>query len=238
VFNIDTSAAAFGESWGVVQDSVTQLYKLFLDRDIEAVIQSLQDNEFRSLIMNDPKLLEALNVVRDTQYALVAEIELLDGAPDVFLRGLIDIDMQVYVGKIGASADELKQLIARCAINRLPESAFAKVLKATGLQPHQANSLANDSLRKFSRNVRRHQGEDHPEQLYIYSGPADERTSAICMAMLSAPPMTMPDIDAKYPGTFSGGGHYGCRHEWTEYTRARQRDDKSITAELERRNAN
>jgi len=53
-----------------------------------------------------------------------------------------------------------------------------------------------------------------PGVLYQYEGPLDSKTRPICRVMLASPNLTKDDIGAQYPGAFTDGGGYNCRHSW------------------------
>jgi len=113
------------------------------------------------------------------------------------------------------------------------EAAFAQALKTEAMSPSQANALANDSLRKFSRTVTAEQANNLPEdQLWIWGGPVDGRTSDECLNLISAGPQTRDQINAMYPGAFTSGTHFGCRHQPQPYVRERQ--DKAEQAKRQR----
>jgi hypothetical protein len=139
------------------------------------------------------------------------------------LDGLAAMDVAAYQGQIGAAGEELQRLIARSAISGAGEARFAADLRRTGLQPHQANALANDSLRKYQRQVKDQMAQSAPDdKLYIYEGPDDDKTDDYCVEMLGAGPLTYDQVDSQFPGTFTDGGHFNCRHSWEPFVRSEQ----------------
>jgi len=61
-----------------------------------------------------------------------------------------------------------------------------------------------------------------PDKLFIYEGPNDDKTDDYCLEMLAAGPLTYEQIESQFPGTFTAGGHFNCRHSWEPYVRERQ----------------
>jgi len=61
-----------------------------------------------------------------------------------------------------------------------------------------------------------------PGVLYQYEGPLDSKTRPICRVMLSSPDLTKGDIDAQYPGAFTDGGGYNCRHSWIKASNSKE----------------
>ena len=54
--------------------------------------------------------------------------------------------------------------------------------------------------------------------MYVYTGPIDDRTSDICLQISAAGPMTLKQIDNRFPSTFENGGHFNCRHQFRRFT--------------------
>jgi len=217
----DAAAKRFQNAIADMQRRVGDLFVTLRDLPADEIMVQLRALDIKSVITG---LLEP-EIVR-LQAAYTAGLELIAPygtvAPGV-LEALVDMDMQVYVGKIGSTADDLQRLLARSALGGMSEADFAKEVLRTGLQPHQANALTNDSLRKYQRQVKDQMAQTAaPDKLFIYEGPNDDKTDDYCLEMLAAGPLTYEQIESQFPGTFTAGGHFNCRHSWEPYVRERQ----------------
>ena len=119
-------------------------------------------------------------------------------------------------------------------IGDLPVSEFQNIVGSFGLTPSQAEALVDDSLRKFSRNVTREMANNAPEDnLYIWEGPIDDRTSDECLRLIALGPMTIAEFEAQEPGAFNSGTHFGCRHEPQRFTRKAQFKGEQANRQLD-----
>ena len=131
------------------------------------------------------------------------------------LTALMGMSKKVYLGKIGATGAEIQQLLVTSAAQGLSEASVIAALETTGLTEAQAGSLANDSIRRFQRQVMLEHSKILPkDQLYAYEGPSDDRTSPQCREMMDAGALTLDEINSRFPGSFVAGGHVNCRHAW------------------------
>ena len=64
--------------------------------------------------------------------------------------------------------------------------------------------------------------EANPDELYIWAGPMDERTSTECTDMIAQGALTYSEWQAQYGEYLTGGTHYGCRHTLQRFVRERQ----------------
>jgi len=152
------------------------------------------------------------------------------------LQTLNRADVNFFSAKVGEQSELMKRLMIESIIGKQSEAAFAESLTGVGWSERQANSLVNDSLRRFSRNVTREMANNSPsDKLYIYEGPIDDRTSDICMEILAAGPMTMGDIDSRFGSASLSGGHFGCRHEFVEYFDKSQYPESELRGEVKAR---
>ena len=232
----DAAASRYEAAWVKVQTAASDIFMAIKDMPPDDILLALQELDMRTIVGD---MMESAIVDLEAAYASGLELIAPGGnLSDEVLQALIDIDTRVYVGKTGATADELQRLIARSTLTNASETLFSEELLRTGLQPHQANALANDSMRKYQRSVRSIQAQQEPDdKLYIYEGPVDDRTRDDCMAMLEAGPLTYAEVEANFPGAFGSGGGFNCRHEWQPYRKARQYKESAIQAEYKVREA-
>ena len=97
-------------------------------------------------------------------------------------------------------------------LGKQSEAEFAAALKSEALRPDQINSYVNQNLRTFHRTVENQMAEANPQELYIWDGPLDDRTSDECVTMISEGALPYDEWSSRYGAYLTGGTHYGCRH--------------------------
>ena len=191
-----------------------------LDMDLDAVVGRDMNGELNKLM---------------TQYAL--ELKAMQSFADIsenVIESLIKTDLLVYQNKIRDKVDVMRKLMIESVIGDLPVSEFEQIVGSFGLTPSQAEALVDDSLRKFSRNVTREMANNAPEDnLYIWSGPIDERTSDECLRLIALGPMTVAEFESNEPGAFNSGTHFGCRHEPQRFTKKSQFKGEQANRQLD-----
>ena len=65
--------------------------------------------------------------------------------------------------------------------------------------------------------------------LYVYEGPADDRTRDECLQMMAAGKLTKQEIQDRFGNAFIDGGGYNCRHSWVRVTEAVEVDPEGAT---------
>jgi hypothetical protein len=132
------------------------------------------------------------------------------------------MDNNTFMKQIGLMGDQVRNEAARGIIAGASEADIAQsILKGSGgvLRPDQAETLANTALNTFERNVTVEMASNDPKDTrYIYQGPVDDRTRDICIDMMSAGALTRDEVDSDFPGAFSDGGGFNCRHRWARET--------------------
>ena len=104
------------------------------------------------------------------------------------------------------------------------------------LPPHQLEALVNTSLSTYSRSVRFALAEGEPaDTLYIYEGPADDRTRDECLEMMAAGELTRDEIFDKFGNAFIDGGGYNCRHQWVRVAESYHTDQAGAKKLIEGR---
>ena len=183
--------------------------KELLDLDVESIVGRKMNGELDKLM---------------TQYAI--ELKGMQSFADIsetVIESLVRSDLIVYQNKIKDKIDQMKRLMIESVIGDLPTSDFEDIVGSFGLTPSQAEALVDDSLRKFSRNVSAEMANNAPDDnLYIWSGPIDNRTSDECLQLIALGPMTKEEFDNEFPGAFTSGTHFGCRHEALPFTKKSQ----------------
>lgn len=213
--NIDKAAEKFATAWLKAKGKVKNLYNAFIssNQPNPVLLQQIAQLDLTQLLLDDPALKKALQELTVAHVSTLKALTPFSQVDDAFLSALISLDQQVYVGQIGASAVELKALMGESITANLSESSFAKSLEATGLQKHQANALANDTLRKYERSVTIEMANNaDPNKLFVWSGPLDSRTSQQCQVMIAAGPMTLAEWQSQFGGFIVSGTHVQCRH--------------------------
>ena len=212
---VDKAAAEFATAWEKSKNKVNKLYSGITNQNISNSAKTVQVAQLQltQLFLDDTELQKALAELTVAHAGVLKNLTSFADVDDAFLTALINIDQQVYVGQIGASASEIKALMGESLTANLSEANFAKSLQTTGLQKHQANALANDSLRVYQRNVTAEMANNSdPNKLYIWAGPLDSRTSAACQKMIAAGEQTYRWWKANYGSVIITGTHVNDRH--------------------------
>jgi len=217
-----------------MQDSIIKIYNKANKANVpnDVIIKELLDLDLNQTVGREINgQLEQLM----TQYAV--ELKSMQSFADIsetVIESLIRTDLIVYQNKIKDKIDVMKKLMIESVIGDLPINEFEGMVSSFGLTPSQAEALVDDSLRKFSRNVTREMANNSPENdLYIWSGPIDNRTSDECLRLIALGPMTIAQFDSESPGSFNSGTHFGCRHEPIPFTKKAQFKGKQANTQLD-----
>lgn len=236
---IDQAAIRFSTEWKQIRGLITKLYtRLSAQSDTEAALAALGSMNLEQILLDDMNFKATLTAMQSSQVAVLQGMSAVAPVPEVFLQALVNMDGEMYVAKTGAAFKDMIQLVTRSVIEGASELEFVERLAKTGMTEAQAQALANDTLRKFSRTVTSIQAKQDPDQLWIYEGPVDDRTSEICLEILAAGPMKKSEIEDRFPGSFTQGGHFNCRHEFHPYVRERQYEKSALDQELAARDLN
>ena len=141
------------------------------------------------------------------------------------LTALTNMSQATMFSNMVNTANQSREVLATGVLmNNTEEQLSAQLFYGQGgLTEDSAMTLANTLLNTYSRSVTRVMAEKMPDNTkYYYDGPVDERTRHVCVAMVGAGPLTMKQIDERYPGAFVDGGGWNCRHRWIMSTRANQ----------------
>jgi len=188
----------------------------------QEILLVLQTLDMEDVILNQLNLRADLDKLMLEYESVLGAMEMTGAVTDEALTALLRMDNNTFIKQIGLMGEQVRGEAARGIIAGASESDIAQsILRGSGgvLRPDQAETLANTALNTFERNVTVEMASDDPANArYIYQGPADERTRDICIEMMSAGALTREDIDSSYPGAFSDGGGFNCRHRWARET--------------------
>ena len=206
----------FGNAWSKVQDHFTTLYgkleKSGASR--EKIIRELTDIDVERLVMVEFRLNGELEAVMTGYLQELKNMRAFADISEDIIKSLMTTDSLLVKSKLIEAGNTIKSTMIQSVIGGLSEEAFALRLEAIGFQPHQANALVNENLRRFSRSVTNEMANNAPPAtLYIWEGPVDERTSAECLDLMSLGPMTQAEFESVFPGAFINGTHFNCRHQ-------------------------
>ena len=220
----DKAAQDFARAIERVQtELVSQIFDLrnqgLTRSEIVLVLQTL---DMEDVIMNQLNLRADLDRLMLEYESVLGGMEMTGAVTDEVLTALLRMDNNTFIKQIGLMGDQVRNEAARGIIAGASEVDIAQsILKGAGgvLRPDQAETLANTALNTFERNVTVEMATDDPANTrYIYQGPVDERTRDVCIEMMSAGALKRDDIDSTYPGAFSDGGGFNCRHRWARET--------------------
>ena len=186
------------------------------------IVLVLQTLDMEDLIMDRLGLSSDLDNLMLEYQAVLGSMEMTGAVTDEVLTALLRMDNNTFMKQIGLMGDQVRNEAARGIIAGASEADIAQsILKGAGgvLRPDQAETLANTALNTFERNVTVEMASNDPKDTrYIYQGPVDDRTRDICIDMMSAGALTRDEVDSDFPGAFSDGGGFNCRHRWARET--------------------
>jgi len=199
----------------------TNLYEANINSP-ELLIEIMLNENTAKLILEDFGFGDVYDSVIN-QYddiALSVMNQIKRNAAPYLVESLKSIDTWTFYESVRDVGIELKKAMVRGALGGMSESAIRKQLEEATKQlaDYQVGALVNTNLSTLSRTVFANAMEDMPENtLYYYDGPNDDKTREICREMLAAGPLTRAEIESRWPGAFTEGGGWNCRHEWRQY---------------------
>ena len=186
------------------------------------IVLVLQTLDMEDLILNQLNLRSDLDNLMLEYQSVLGSMEMTGAVTDEVLTALLRMDNNTFMKQIGLMGDQVRNEAARGIIAGASEADIAQsIVKGAGgvLRPDQAETLANTALNTFERNVTVEMASNDPKDTrYIYQGPVDDRTRDICIDMMSAGAITRDEVDSSFPGAFSDGGGFNCRHRWARET--------------------
>lgn len=210
-----------------IQRVQTELVSQIFDLRTQGMTRSeivlvLQTLDMEDLILNQLNLRSDLDNLMLEYQSVLGSMEMTGAVTDEVLTALLRMDNNTFMKQIGLMGDQVRNEAARGIIAGASEADIAQsILKGAGgvLRPDQAETLANTALNTFERNVTVEMASNDPKDTrYIYQGPVDDKTRDICIDMMSAGAITRDEVDSSFPGAFSDGGGFNCRHRWARET--------------------
>jgi len=209
----DKAAQAYSGAYEKALKDVVLRYPALAKLPTTEAAGLLQSIDFDSLFRENygmGKALEGLAV------SLAKEI-IVTPAPPILpstqtISAALQFEVDAANAQITQTAAEIKKIMMRSILGNQSEAEFAASLTSEVLRPDQINSYVNQNLRSFHRTVELQMAEANPDQLYIWAGPLDDRTSDECVQMISEGALSQAEWQANYSAYLSSGTHYGCRH--------------------------
>lgn len=208
---IDIAAQNYEKAWAKMLDEIIEQYKTMRNRPTEEIFAALTDENFVAELNKRFGLDKAHSALMSEYAVVLGAMKPVAPLPDEFLNALVRLDNNYYMAVNQELGSRVQRQLVLSVLGDQTEAQFAASMSDV-IKPYQADALVNDTLRKFSRNVEAQMAEERPDQLYIWQGPVDDRTSDECLDLIAASPMTKAEMDAMYPGAFRAGTHYNCRH--------------------------
>ena len=209
----DKAAQAYSNAYQSAIDDVLSRYPALYKMPKEEAARVLSSIDFEGLFRENygmNKALEGLAVSFAQQVVVTPPPPVTPSAET--LQAVLNFEIDAANTQITQSAAEIKKIMMRSILGRQSESEFAAALKSETLRADQINSYVNQNLRSFHRTVELQMAEANPDQLYIWAGPLDDRTSPECQDMIAQGALSQAERQANYGAYLSGGTHYGCRH--------------------------
>ena len=219
----DRAAEAYAKAYQSAIDDVISRYPALARLSSEQAADLLRSIDFEDLIRTNygmDKALEKLAVSFATEIVVTPAPPILPSTQT--LSAALQFEVDAANSQITQSAAEIKKIMMRSILGRQSEAEFAAALKSETLRPDQINSYVNQNLRSFHRTVELQMAEANPEQLYIWAGPLDDRTSPECVDMIAQGALSQAEWQASYGAYLSSGTHYGCRHTLQMYVQTDQ----------------
>ena len=209
----DQAAQAYASAYQSAIDDVISRYPALARLPSEQAAALLRDIDFESLFRTNYGMDNALKGLAGS---FAKEIIVTPPPPILPSTQTIGAALQFEVDaantQISQTAAEIKKIMMRSILGRQTEAEFANALKSETLRADQINSYVNQNLRSFHRTVENQMAEANPDELYIWAGPLDDRTSAECQDMIAQGALSQAEWQASYGQYLISGTHYGCRH--------------------------
>lgn len=232
---IDARAAAFAREAEKAGRKLGRLISVLQERGVskEAMLEQLADPNVLARLKAQSGWTAATDqVLNSFGRAVLGNMGVAGTVSESMMTGLVVQSQRAF---LAASDQYFAQVMAELSRNVLAGTSpeFIGQAVADILKPHQLDALVNTTLNTYSRSVRAVMAEGEPDEtLYVYSGPADERTRDICLEMMAAGELTKQEIQDRFGNAFIDGGGYSCRHRWIRITEAVEVDKEGAEALL------
>ena len=93
-------------------------------------------------------------------------------------------------------------------------------IERQGYALHSLDRIITDGMNNYHRAITRLQMDEAPDNtLYVYIGPADEKTRDFCLSAMSYGELTLDQIKqqgGEWNDSLTIGGGTNCRHNWEQ----------------------
>ncbi len=236
------SSDRFANKYEAALNRIASLYSSSISSGANTndILVAIGNIDFKDLFENQLGFNTELENVANSYLDALRNMDGFADVDETILRSLVQSDLNIYRSKFNDTYVHMKSLFTESVINGLPREVFVDQLTKGQfgiLSKFQAESLYTDSLQKFNRSVIKQMAKNAPaDLLYVFNGPIDTRTSNTCMQILAAGPMTLSQIENRFPGTFENGGHFNCRHQFRRFTQRGMYKQNKIEKVFEKRN--
>ncbi len=193
-----------------------EVVKMFQELgDKEAVLVALSKLDMEDFLLEKVGIGAEIDAILEVYGSgILRNMKMYGEITDEMLNALTELDRATLIANAKNMAGRVKAELRRGILAGLGIEEIEAGL-ADSFPPALAKTLANTLMNTFSRSVNLEMADSLPKtQKYIYEGPVDEVTRDICLEMSSAGPLTMAEIDSRFPGAFIDGGGFNCRHQW------------------------
>lgn len=219
----------------LVDDVIDLTKQGYTPKEISTILQSLDMENYYLTEIGQQDLVR-FNAMYE---GLLVNLEGFGSITPETLTALTNMNQTTMMSNIINTANQSRQTLATGVLMNNTEEQLTNMLLngQGGLTQSSASTLANTMLTTYSRSVTRVMANEMPDNTkYYYDGPVDEKTRHVCVAMVGAGPLTMKEIDSRFPGAFVDGGGWNCRHRWIlstrdgqgEQSKAKKREEELI----------
>ena len=232
---IDDAISSYLKSLGIAEDEFIQDVKQMEEDGLtgEEILAALAALNVATYFIEDLGMAAAINTQMGFTETLLDDLPFFGSVTERQLVALQNVQrssvlkytehlgelvrQEVITGtQLGLSADDIKDRLVR------------------SINVNRVDNVIETAMTNYQQQVIFAMAEELPQdQRYTYSGPLDNKTRPLCREIIAAHPLTRPQIESIFPGSFVDRGGYNCRHLWlplsskSEYTedRARARND-------------
>ena len=223
--SIDKAAQAYATAYQSAIDDVLSRYPSLAKLSPKETAKLLSTLDFEDIFRTNYGMDNALGQLA----AAFAREVIVVPAPPVLpstevLSTALQFEIDALNSQITQNASEIKRIMMRSVLGNQSEAEFAEALTSEALRSDQINSYVNQNLRSFHRTVEVQMAEANPDDLYIWDGPLDDRTSDECVDMIAQGALTYDEWTSQYSQYLTAGTHYGCRHTLQRFVSSVQLD--------------
>jgi hypothetical protein len=222
---IDTRSGQYARAFSSFNQSVVTLVDGLLSRGItpDELVRVLGATDFRALAESSG-FGKALSQMGTAYAEVLANTIGRHAVAESQLVALQSFTRDSFLAKASAMPEQIKGEVIKSLLAGGRTGDIANALEAFTTRAH-AETEAATALSTFSRSVGYEMAKQDPQDAeYIYEGPVDDVTRDICLEMAAAGPLTLAEIDQQFPGAFTDGGGFNCRHSWEPVAAAFETD--------------